>query len=109
MRPYSQVIEDIVLREGELHISIHVLDEAVFTITRAAAWTELGIRRIEKLREYVRKHGYEFFEKDVNELHKFLEEENIAVVEDKATPQELIEIAKRFHLLPADTLIALTC
>ncbi len=31
------------------------------------------------------------------------------MVEDKATPQELIEVAKRFHLLPADALIALTC
>ena len=33
------------------------------------------------------------------------------MVEDKATPQELIEVevAKQFHLLPADALIALTC
>ena len=76
---------------------------------RTKAWIKLGIRRIEKLREYVGKHGYGFFEEDINRLYKFLEEANIAVVEDRATPQELIEVAKQFHLLPADALIALTC
>ncbi len=76
---------------------------------RTKAWIKLGIRRIEKLREYIQKHGYNFFEEDINELYEFLKEANIVVVEDKATPQELIEVAKQFHLLPADALIALTC
>ncbi|MEB3691297.1 MAG: PIN domain-containing protein [Caldisphaeraceae archaeon] len=31
------------------------------------------------------------------------------MVEDKASPHELIDVAKNFHLLPADALIALTC
>ena len=31
------------------------------------------------------------------------------MVEDRAKPQELIDSAKKFHLLPADALIALTC
>ena len=109
VKPYSQIVEDITSGEDELYTSIRVLDEAIFTIVRTKAWIKLGIRRIEKLREYVRKHGYGFFEEDVNRLYKFLEEANIAVVEDRATPQELIEVAKQFHLLLADALIALTC
>jgi len=109
VKPYSQIVEDTTSGEDELYTSIRVLDEAIFTIVRTKAWIKLGIRRIEKLREYIQKHGYEFFEEDINELYKFLKEANIAVVEDRATPQELIEVAKKFHLLPADALIALTC
>jgi len=109
VKPYSQIVEDITSGEDELYTNIRVLDEAIFTIVRTKAWIKPGIRRIEELREYVRKHGYGFFEEDVNELYKFLKEANIAVVEDRAMPQELIEVAKQFHLLPADALIALTC
>lgn len=109
VKPYSQIVENTISGEDELYISIRVLDETIFTIVRTKAWIKLGIRRIEKLREYIQKHGYEFFEEDIDKLYKFLNEANIAVLEDKATPQELIEVAKRFHLLPADALIALTC
>jgi hypothetical protein len=109
VKPYSQTVEDITSGEDELYTSIRVLDEAIFTIVRTKAWLKLGIRRIEKLRVYIQKHGYKFFEEDIHELYKFLEEANIAVIEDKATPQELIEVAEKFHLLPADAIIALTC
>ena len=109
VKPYSQTVEDIVSGEDELYTSIRVLDEVIFTVVRTKAWIKLGIRRIEKLKEYIQKHGYEFFEEDLEELYKFLKEANIVVVEDKATLQELIETAKKFHLLPADALIALTC
>ncbi len=85
------------------------MDEAIFTIVGTKAWMKLGIKRIEKLREHIRRYGYEFFEEDINELYKFLKEANVSVVEDKIKPQELIEVAKQFHLLPADALIALTC
>lgn len=86
-----------------------MLDETIFTIVRTKAWIKLGIRRIEKLREYIQKHGYDFFEENIDELYEFLKEANVTVVEDKASPHELIDVAKNFHLLPADALIALTC
>ncbi len=55
VKPYSQVVEDITSGEDELYTSIRVLDETIFTIVRTKAWIKLGIRRIEKLGEYVRK------------------------------------------------------
>ncbi len=109
VKPYSQIVEDVTSGEDELYTSIRVLDEAIFTIVRTKAWIKQGIQRIEKLREYIQKHGYNYFEEDLNELQKFLRETNINVIEDKATLQELIETAKKYHLLPADALIALTC
>ena len=109
VKPYSQIVEDTISGEDELYTSLRVLDEAVFTIVRAKAWIKLGIRRIEKLREYIQKQGYDFFEEDIDELYEFLKEANVAVVEDRASPHELIDVAKNFHLLPADALIALMC
>jgi len=108
VKPYSQIVEDITSGEDELYTSMRVLDEAIFTIVRTKAWIELGIRRIEKLREHIQKHGYDFFEEDIDELYEFLKDANIAVVEDKASPNELIDAAKNYHLLPGDALIAIT-
>ena len=109
VKPFSQLVEDIISGEDELYTSIRVIDEAVFTIVRTKAWLELGIRRIEKLREYIKTHGYGIFEEGLNELTTLLEDAKVAVLEDKATPQELIDVARKYHLLPADALIAQTC
>ncbi|MCE4605168.1 MAG: PIN domain-containing protein [Desulfurococcales archaeon] len=109
VKPYSQVVEDIVSSEDELYTSIRVIDEAIFTIVRTKAWLELGIRRIEKLREYVKTHGYGIFEEELNELTTLLEDAKVTVLEDKATPKELIDVARKYRLLPADALIAQTC
>lgn len=42
VKPFSQVVEDIISSEDELYISIRVIDEAIFTIMRAKAWIEQG-------------------------------------------------------------------
>ncbi len=109
VKPYSQVVEDIISGEDELYTSIRVIDEAVFTIVRTKAWLELGIRRIEKLRKYIRTHGYGIFEAELNELTTLLKDAKATVLEDKASPQELIDTARKYRLLPADALIAQTC
>ncbi len=109
VKPYSQVVEDIISSEDELYTSIRVIDEAIFTIVRTKAWLELGIRRIEKLREHVKTNGYGIFEVELNELTTLLKDAKVTVLEDKATTQELINTARKYHLLPADALIALTC
>jgi predicted nucleic acid-binding protein len=90
------------LSEGDrLYTSIKILDEVLFTV--------VGIRRIEKLRDYIRKHGYRFSEEEINKLYSFLEDMDVTVLEDKATLQEIIDITKKYHLLPADAIVALTC
>ena len=109
VKPYSQQVEDVITERNKLYTSIRVIDEAIFTIIRTKAWLKLGIRRIEKLREYIQKHGYKAFEEELNELTTFLKDTNTTVLQDKASIQELISTAKKYHLLPADALIALTC
>jgi predicted nucleic acid-binding protein len=109
VEPFSQQVESIIMGEDELYTSIRVLDEAIFTIIRVKAWLRLGIKRVEKLRDYIQKHGYTAFEAELNELATFLEDAGITVLEDKATLQELVATVRRYHLLPADALVALTC
>ena len=109
VKPYSRQVEDIITGSNKLYTSIRVIDEAIFTIIRTKAWLKLGIRRIEKLREHIQKHGYKAFEEELNELTTFLEDTDVTVLEDIASLQELISTARKYHLLPADALIALTC
>ena len=109
VKPYSQAVEDIISSEDELYTSIRVIDEAMFTIVRTKALLKLGIWRIEKLREHIKTHGYGIFEVELNELTTLLKDAKVTVLEDKATTQELINTARKYHLLPADALIALTC
>ncbi len=53
--------------------------------------------------------GTSSLEKDLKELITLLKDAKVAVIEDKAAPQELIDAARKYHLLPADALVALTC
>ncbi len=86
VKPYSQVVEDVISSEDELYTSIRVIDEAIFTIVRTKAWLELGIRRIEKLREHIKTKGYGIFEAELDELTTLLKDAKVTVLEDKATP-----------------------
>ena len=65
---------------------------------RTKTWLELGIRRIEKLREYIKTHGYGIFEADLDELTTLLKNAEVAVLEDKATPKELIDVARKYRI-----------
>lgn len=86
-----------------------MLDEAFFTLIRSLAWRDLGIRRIEKLRKYIRREGYRAFQSEINRLMSLVREMEICVLEDRATFEEIVDTATRFSVLPADAIIALTC
>lgn len=51
VRPYSEIIENLVTGES-LYTSMKVIDGVIYTLTRMKAWRDLGIKRIEELREY---------------------------------------------------------
>lgn len=109
VEPYSLRIRDILEHEDELYTSMRVIDEVIFTLVRMRAWSTMGIKRIEDLREHVRKQGYTAFRQEITMLSKFLDELNIIVLEDRGGLTELLNIISEFNLLPADAIIALTC
>ena len=95
VRPYSEIIENLVTRES-LYTSMKVIDEVIYTLTRMKAWRDLGIKRIEELREYIRRHGYKSFEQEIDMVYELIMQLGIIVLEDKASLQELIDVIKRF-------------
>jgi predicted nucleic acid-binding protein len=109
VKPYSKSIEDIIAKEDELYTSMRIFDETLFTLIRMKAWRDLGIKRIEELREYIRSKGYITFRNEITRLINFTKELRVTVLEDRGEFQELVTIVTQFNLLPADAVIALTC
>ena len=46
---------------------------------------------------------------ELNELTTLLNDAKVTILDDKATTQEFINTARKYHLLPSDAIIALTC
>ncbi len=58
----------------------------------------------------MRRYGLEFIRDELATLRSLLSEyNNIVVLRDKATVDEIHEIMIRYSLLPGDAIIALTC
>ncbi len=68
----------------------------------------LDIRRLDQLREYIRKHGIEEFANALNYVEGLIEELGIIVLEDKGSLGGLLEAMRSCNPLPGDALIAIT-
>ena len=93
----------------DLVTSTGVLDEVMFAIIRRLTEKILGIRRIDKLRSYIRRNGVGFAADELKEFIELLEALDIIVLRDYADPHELLEIITKYSLPPSDAIIALTC
>ncbi len=96
-------------RYHELATSVGVVDEVMFVIIRRLAERTLGIRRIDKLRSYIRSHGVGFATDKLEEFVELLEALDIIVIKDYSSPRELLETVTKYNLPPSDAVITLTC
>ena len=108
VEPYASKVKQILIEEKDLAVSLRVIDEVIFTLIRLDALRKLNIRRLDQLREYIRKHGIEKFANAVNDVEELIEELGIVVLEDKGSLGELLEVMRSYNLLPGDALIAIT-
>ncbi len=108
IEPYASKVKQILVEEKDFAISLRVIDEIIFTLIRLDALRKLNIRRLDQLREYIRKHGVKEFANAMNDVGELIEELGIIVVEDKGSLGELLEIMRNYNLLPGDALIAIT-
>lgn len=109
VEPYATKIKGILLREADLAISLRVLDEILFTSIRMEAWRKLDIRKLNELREHIRKQGLSRFNKTIRSVVEFIRSLDIAVLEDRGSIDEIVEIIQKYSLLLGDALIAVTC
>ncbi len=108
VEPYASKVKQILIERKDFAVSLRVIDEVIFTLIRLDALRRLNIRRLDQLREYIRKHGIEEFADTMNDVEGLIEELGIIVLEDKGGLGELLEIMRSYSLLPGDALIAIT-
>ncbi len=108
VEPYASKVKRILIERKDFAVSLRVIDEVIFTLIRLDALRRLNIRRLDQLREYIRKHGIEEFANALNDVEGLIEELGIIVLEDKGSLGELLEVMRSYNLLPGDALIAVT-
>ena len=106
---YTEQAAKLFKQYPNLATSVGVLDEVMFIIIRRLAEKVLGIRRIDKLRSYIRSHGIGFAASKLEEFVELLEALDIIVLKDYSNPRELLETIIKYNLPPSDAIIALTC
>ncbi len=106
---YTDQVAKLFKQFHDLATSISVLNEVMFVVIRRLAERRLGIRRIDKLRYYIRSHGIDFALDELTKFVELLDILNVVVLQDYANPQELLEVMNKYSLPPSDAIIALTC
>jgi len=101
--------ERLLASNPDLAVTVGIIDEVEFVIIRRIAEKRLGIGKLIRLKEHIRKNGLDFavdmLERYTGMLHEF----DIGVLRDYAQPKELLETMSKYRLTPSDAIIALTC
>jgi len=108
VEPYASKVRQILVESKDLAITLRIVDEIIFTLIRLEAWRRHGLRKLDELRDYIRRHGLEAFSDAINDVEEFIDRLGILVLEDRGSIKELIETMRRYSLLPGDALIAIT-
>jgi len=108
IEPYASKTKQVLLNREDLAVTLRIADEVVFTLIRLEAWKKLGIRRLNELRDYIRKHGIEKFDCAIIDVEGLINKLGITVLEDRGDLRELLEAMRKYNLLPGDALIAVT-
>lgn len=108
VEPYASKVKQILVEREDLAVTLRIADEVIFTLIRLEAWRKLGIRKLDQLRDYIRKHGLDNFEDAINDVGELIDRLGILVLEDRGSLGELLKTMKSYSLLPGDALIAVT-
>ena len=108
VEPYASKVKLVLAEKEDLAVTLRIIDEIVFTLIRLEAWRRLGIRKLDQLREHIRKHGLKEFYDVINDVKELINKLGIIVLEDKGDLTELLETMRKYGLLPGDALIAVT-
>ena len=93
----------------DLAVTVGIIDEVEFVIIRRLAKKRLGIRKLSRLKEHIRKKGLDFAIDMLERYTVMLQEFDITILRDYAEPKELLETMRKYQLTPSDAIIALTC
>ena len=108
VEPYASKVKSVLVEREDLAVTLRIVDEVAFTLIRLEAWRRLGVRRLDQLREHIRKHGLKEFNDVINDVEEIIDKLGIIVLEDKGSLTELLDTMRKYSLLPGDALIAIT-
>ncbi len=108
VEPYASKTKQVLIERKDLVVTLGIVDEIIFTLIRLDALRRLGIRKLEQLRDYIRRHGIKGFADAINDVEELIEELGILVLNDRGNLRELLETMRSYDLLPGDALIAIT-
>ena len=108
VEPYASKVKQVLTEREDFAVTLRIIDEVIFTLIRLDALRRLGIKRLDQLREYIRKHDIKEFVDAINDVEALIEELGIIVLDDKGSLRELLEVMRSYNLLPGDALIAIT-
>ena len=106
---YTEEAARLLAEHEDLATSIRVIDEVVFLSIRRLALERLGLRRLDKVKAYISKHGLNFALEKLTMLRDVIHDLNIIVLKDVASFEELLDTMVKYNLTPSDALVALTC
>jgi predicted nucleic acid-binding protein len=106
---YTEKAAQLLIEHEDLATSLRVIDEVMFLSIRKLALERLGLRRLDKVKAYISKHGLDFVYDKFRLLKDVIEKLNIVIIRDYATFDELLYTMTKYHLTPSDAIIALTC
>ena len=106
---YTEEAARLLAEHEDLATSIRVIDEVMFLLIRRLAQERLGLRRLDKVKAYISKHGLNFALEKLTTLRNIIRDLNIMVLKDVADLEELLDVMIKYNLTPSDALIALTC
>lgn len=109
VKPKSSLVIKYLAEHDEVFTSLRTIEEASYIIIRVKASKLYGARGVYGIRRVIVKHGLDFVKSELEALRKLIEENNIVVLQDVATVEEIHRTMVEYKLLPGDAIIALTC
>ena len=101
--------EELLASNPDLATTVGIVNEVKFVIIRRLAKERLGIRKLSKLKKYIRAKGVGFALDILEKYTEMLLDLNIMILKDHAEPRELLNTIVTYRLTPSDAVIALTC
>jgi len=99
-----------VLTGGSTNVtSTLVYRESLGALAMAFGREKFGIKGKHSLRKFIKKHGWSPFKPVMAVLDDLIKEGNIIVLQDSPQIEELRKIMEKYHLMPSDAQIVLTC
>lgn len=89
IRPKSSLVAKYLVEHEEIFTSLRTIEEASYIIIRVKASKPYGARGVYDIRRIVDKHGLDFARNELEVLRKLIEENDVVVLQDVATVEEI--------------------